>query len=1323
MSDLSGSRSPVPPPPPPPTTYSNRAANALARIAQPFFSGSRPPSPQNSRGNGVRPVRSKSLPGEPQTVTHRTGIPIIALDISPQRTHAVIGGKEILKTIRVSPNHSSEEYNIRNAVISYASTHHESGTAMTHKDQLNVRDVKWSHSNYDRMIATAVANGRIILYDLHRPGLQACRFQGHNRQVHRLAFNPHLASWLLSGSQDGTIRMWDLRSASADRSLSTCGSKEVYQSNSDAIRDVRWSPTDGVMFATASDSGAIQMWDSRKTTAPLLRLAAHERPCFAVDWHPDGKHLVSGGTDRLVKVWDFSPSADRRQKPAFQFRTPQAVTNVRWRPPSLFGDSPSTGQWQSSQIVTTYDKEDPRIHLWDLRRVNVPFREFDRYDVPAADLLWHSKDLLWTVGESGVFTQTDVRYAPAVVNRRPVCTAAWSPSGEFIAFGQARPRRRASGPNAPDFLRIDEELSSNGENSLSQSPADDVLDSVVLASSFKPRQSKLAAIRPSKSLGSTPPGGIDMLHVLPLNETLPKMAALPTCSQIGTVGSIPGATNDASTFRHLARHYSPILNEDAQSQSSTEILHMLMMSLDKNAQCADSLSLTRLAQTWRIVKFAIIQELQRRARASHSGKAGMRGKTSKDGLVMSSRVVDHERSGKMKSRLFKGVMQTEGQRVLVNEVESTSNMTTPLAQPLPDTPQESWGSSTDSQIPSLSESGIDLDPLPPSVLSSQNGWSMPNSEPRSTRDPLSSHREQSLSSNDTNQSAAGLDQRLRDPLQPELDDEQRSAPRAIAGRSDWHTRINREFPPDANDDDFDQKLEHKRAAISNYKQYPKKVLTLETPIETDRPPAEGYMRRDSSESFSMFSASTDGSHASKSIAASFPSNSRIPDARVSDGSQAGSFAGRSVAGARKEPYLETSPEEPEDLTDPDELDVEEDQRTHLERPSTPPTLVTESTPLSHSHLESKQIFPRSDGVVNLSSLPGIAGIYTDLSQVKFPLVPDNTESMPWSVAAILTEAIRHYHSTSNAVDIQTAAHLLHKLHVLYESCEEIFPYEESELIYRTYNEHLVRHSMEIQAAELRLSCVPTYPGVYDYAQADTFINVFCFTCQRPYENPRRDNTRCHRCDTRQAPCPICLSLEPPEEWTEAYLDWNSSSGQTSTVTASYASSVKSYQSAATEPLPTSDVADFKTTNPQNARLWLWCQGCGHGGHTACITLWLRDVSMSDGGCATPGCWHDCGPGPRREFNRQMLTAATKHRDSTSRLSGGVTSQNEKRPSGESRTLHKVRGMLGAAGVAATSGSGHGSPVSGALSPKKVRVLTPNEQGRRKEPSGRATAPQ
>ncbi|KAF3387286.1 hypothetical protein F1880_000569 [Penicillium rolfsii] len=1328
MSDLSGSRSPIPPPPPPPTKYSHRAANAFARFAQPFFSGSRPPSPHSSRVDGPRPTRSKSLPGEPQTVTHRTGIPIAALDISPQRTHAVIGGKEILKTIRVSPDHSSEEFNIRNAVISYASTHHESGASMPHKDQLNVRDVKWSHGNYDRTIATAASNGRIVVYDLQRPGLQLCRFQGHNRQVHRLAFNPHLASWLLSGSQDGSIRMWDLRSASANRSPSMCSSKHVYQGNSDAIRDVRWSPTDGVVFATASDSGAIQMWDSRKTTAPLLRLAAHERPCFAVDWHPDGKHIVSGGTDRLVKVWDFSPSAERRQKPAFQFRTPQAITNVRWRPPSWVGDSPSSGLWQSSQVVTTYDKEDPRIHLWDLRRPFVPFREFDRYDVPATDLLWHSKDLLWTVGEAGAFTQTDVRYAPAVISRRPMCSVAWSPNGEFVAFAQPRPRRRALGPHASDFLRIEEEESIDGDKSLSQSPAEDMIDEVVLASSFRPRQTKSTTTRPSKSLGSTPPGAIDIIPVLPLDEALAKIA--PTASnQLGAIGTIPGATNDASIFRFLASHYSPLMNENAQTQSRAQVLISLLDSLDQNFESADNLSLTKLAQTWRILKFAILQELQRRSREYLLDKDGVKYKPSKEGLsVNKPRGADESRPGKMKSRLFKGVRDTEGPKSLLHEAESTSNMTTPLAQPIPDSSQQSWGSSTDSQIPSVNENAIDLDPLPPSVLSSQNGWSMSDSDVRSIHHPLRLTQEQSLPSNDSHLSPAALSQRLRDPLEPGLDDEQRSAPRAIAGRPDWRTRSHPDFPPEASEDDYDQKLEEKRAAISNYKQYPKKVLTLESPMESNHPPIDRFNNRhDSSESFPMFSASTDSSHPSKSIAASYSSNRRLSDARMSDGGQAGSYpAGRPAIAVRRESNLEPSPEEPEEDFDLEESILESDQ-VHLERPSTPPLLLTESTPLEQ--LGSENGLNSANGVACLSAYPGIAGIYEDLSQIKIPLMPDATDLTPWSIEALMKEAIRYYHSTSSSVDIQTAAHLLQKLHILFEDCEDILPYEECELVFKTYNEHLIRHSMDLEAAELRLSCVPTYSGVYDYAQADTFINVYCYTCHRPFENPRRDNTRCHRCNTPQAPCSICMSLDPPPEWVAAHRDTPSSSGHTSANPEAETGSHLSDQTAVTEPLPTSELDAFTAPRPKGSSLWSWCQGCGHGGHVACMKLWLEDMSMSEGGCATPGCSHDCGPGPRRELNRQMLVAETNRRDSASRSAGVGVVKRDPWTKGESQAVQKVRGMLGAAGVVAATGgggadAGQGGQASGAVSPKKVRLVTPIEQGRRKGGTARSgTAPE
>lgn len=64
--------------------------------------------------------------------------------------------------------------------------------------------------------------------------------------------------------------------------------------------------------------------------------------------------------------------------------------------------------------------------------------------------------------------------------------------------------------------------------------------------------------------------------------------------------------------------------------------------------------------------------------------------------------------------------------------------------------------------------------------------------------------------------------------------------------------------------------------------------------------------------------------------------------------------------------------------------------------------------------------------------------------------------------------------------------------------------------------------------------------------------------------------------------------------------------------------------------------------------------------------------------------------------------------------------------GESKAVETVRGMLGAAGNIATTGgtvspTASGQPVaSGAVSPKKVRLVTPVEQGRRRGPSSRSS---
>lgn len=108
-----------------------------------------------------------------------------------------------------------------------------------------------------------------------------------------------------------------------------------------------------------------------------------------------------------------------------------------------------------------------------------------------------------------------------------------------------------------------------------------------------------------------------------------------------------------------------------------------------------------------------------------------------------------------------------------------------------------------------------------------------------------------------------------------------------------------------------------------------------------------------------------------------------------------------------------------------------------------------------------------------------------------------------------------------------------------------------------------------------------------------------------------------------------------------------------------------------------------------------------------MRTWLDDLTVSEGGCATPGCMHDCGPGPRREHNRAILLDESKKRDSASRKAGVGFVKRDAWARGESKAVEKVRGMLNAnvAGGVASATPG--------VSPKKVRLVTPSEQGKRR----------
>ena len=119
---------------------------------------------------------------------------------------------------------------------------------------------------------------------------------GHTNTVNTLSFKPE-SSILASGSDDDTIRIWDLTwNAWKNRPVRTL------RGHKSDVKAVAWSP-DGTMLASAGENPTVRLWnpDNGNNTATLR---GHKNDVEAVAWSPDGTLLASAGEDRTIRIWD-----------------------------------------------------------------------------------------------------------------------------------------------------------------------------------------------------------------------------------------------------------------------------------------------------------------------------------------------------------------------------------------------------------------------------------------------------------------------------------------------------------------------------------------------------------------------------------------------------------------------------------------------------------------------------------------------------------------------------------------------------------------------------------------------------------------------------------------------------------------------------------------------------------------------------------------------------------------------------------------------------------------------------------------------------------
>jgi WD40 repeat protein len=207
-------------------------------------------------------------------------------------------------------------------------------------DLASGREVRRFRGRSDKMRCVAVSpDGRrvavgddrtIFICSVDKPGSPSLSLNGHTDQVSSVTFLP--GETLLSGSQDGTLRLWDIKTG------------ELKQSRNSHIGPVAAAAFGGTSRRLAMAGNAVRI---RQADGSSTLLNGHEGPVLCLAFSADGQLLLTGGSDETVRLWR---AADGEELCCLQGHTDK-VRVVVFSPDSKFGYSGSA---------------DGTIHRWPL---------------------------------------------------------------------------------------------------------------------------------------------------------------------------------------------------------------------------------------------------------------------------------------------------------------------------------------------------------------------------------------------------------------------------------------------------------------------------------------------------------------------------------------------------------------------------------------------------------------------------------------------------------------------------------------------------------------------------------------------------------------------------------------------------------------------------------------------------------------------------------------------------------------------------------------------------------------------------------------------
>ncbi|KLO20713.1 WD40 repeat-like protein [Schizopora paradoxa] len=135
-------------------------------------------------------------------------------------------------------------------------------------------------------------------------------FTSHTSSIEDLQWSPGEPSVFASCSADQSIRLWDVRVKSRKSALT------ISPAHESDVNVISWNKTTSYLLLSGGDEGGIKVWDFRNlkdssTPSPVASFTWHKAPITSIEWHPtEDSSFAASGADNQVTLWDLSVEPD-----------------------------------------------------------------------------------------------------------------------------------------------------------------------------------------------------------------------------------------------------------------------------------------------------------------------------------------------------------------------------------------------------------------------------------------------------------------------------------------------------------------------------------------------------------------------------------------------------------------------------------------------------------------------------------------------------------------------------------------------------------------------------------------------------------------------------------------------------------------------------------------------------------------------------------------------------------------------------------------------------------------------------------------------------